>query len=187
VTREEKHKSTFGGMNVAKGPAATLSGMNVPNRLATLTSESKSKPKPAVEKKLAEVKKTPAKEERRRFRRSEDFLGVQGANPKTGTWDSDPTITTEQMSEETQKRVDNQAKKLTEAKIRYEEEQRMHRDVLQIVQTLKAAKKREKEQEKLAEKMRRRRGSKWRLTETGWSNAELSPIAPSPGEYQNKC
>jgi hypothetical protein len=34
-------KSIFGGENVANGPAATLSGMNVPNGTATLTSDTK--------------------------------------------------------------------------------------------------------------------------------------------------
>jgi hypothetical protein len=184
------------GMNVANGPAATLSGMNVPNRPVTLTSETKSKSKPAVEKKPAAVEEATVKEERRRFRRSEDYLGVQGANPTTGTWDSDPTSTTEQMSEETQKRVDDHVKVLVEAKKRVEaaqkleqEAQKWFQDTLQKVQALRDVKKEEKEEkeEKLVKKMSRRRGGKWRLTESGWRSTELSPIAQSPGEYWNKC
>jgi hypothetical protein len=196
VTRDEKYKSMVGGMNVAGGPA-------------TLTSESKRESKPVVEKKGAKVQlrkptiekkasrvqlrqpsieeKKAAKEERRRFRRSEDFLGVQGANPITGTWDSDPTSTTEQMSEETQKRVDDPMKELVEAKKRVEEAQKLFQETLQRIQALRDVKKEEKGQEKLAEKMRRRRGERWRLTETGWTSTELSPIAQSPGEYRNKC
>jgi hypothetical protein len=139
---------------------------------------------PAVEKKKAarDQRQQPgveeekaAREQRRRFRRSEDFLGVQGANPVTGMWDiSDYTSTTEQMSAETQKRVDDQAKGLAEAQRRYEE-------------ALRDEKEEEKEQKRLAEKIKRRRGERWRLTENGWST-DLSPIVQSPctptaGEY----
>jgi hypothetical protein len=137
---------------------------------------------PALEEKKA------AREQRRRFRRSEDFLGVQGANPITGMWDiSDYTSTTEQMSAETQKRVDNQVKELAEAQRRYEEAQKSHQEMLQRVQALRDEKQEEKEQKKLAEKIKRRRGERWRLTENGWST-DLSPIVQSPctptaGEY----
>jgi len=152
---------------------------------------------PAVEeKKVArEQRQQPAveekkitREERRRFRGSDDFLGVQGFNPRTGRWDiSDYTSTTEQLSEETQKRIDDQAKELAEAKRRYEEVQKSHQEMLQRVQALRDEMEEEKEQKKLAEKMKRRRGERWRLTENGWST-DLSPIAQSPctptsGEY----
>jgi predicted ribosome quality control (RQC) complex YloA/Tae2 family protein len=137
---------------------------------------------PALEEKKA------AREQRRRFRRSEDFLGVQGANPVTGMWDiSDYTSTTEQMSAETQKRVDDQVKELAEAQRRYEEAQKSHQEMLQRIQALRDEKQEEKEQKKLAEKIKRRRGERWRLTENGWST-DLSPIVQSPctptaGEY----
>jgi hypothetical protein len=152
---------------------------------------------PAVEEKMAarEQRQQPGveeeratREQRRRFRRSEDFLGVQGANPITGTWDiSDYTSTTEQMSAETQKRVDDQAKGLAEAQRRDEEAQKSHQEMLQRVQALRDEKEEEKEQKRLAEKIKRRRGERWRLTENGWST-DLSPIVQSPctptaGEY----
>lgn len=126
------------------------------------------------------------REQRRSLRESGDFLGVQGANPRTGYWDiSDATSSSEpsQMSEETKLKLHQQAKELAEQKRKYEEAQESHQKQLMRVQTSKIMKKKEKgEQKKVELKMKQRRHGKWRLTENGWSSVvepELSPIQQS--------
>ncbi len=126
------------------------------------------------------------KEQRRSLRESGDFLGVQGANPRTGYWDiSDATSSSEpsQMSGETKFKLDQQARELAEQKRKYEEAQELHQRELERVQTLKNLKKKEKgEQKKIELKMRQRRRGKWKLSEHGWSSVaepDLSPIQQS--------
>jgi hypothetical protein len=129
------------------------------------------------------------RDQRRYLRDSGDFLGVQGANPRTGYWDiSDTTSSTEQsrMSEQTKLKLDQQVRELAEQKKKYEEAQKSHRAELMRLEALKEFKKKEKEeQKKIDSKMRQRRTGKWRATETGWSSVfepELSPILQSePG------
>jgi hypothetical protein len=129
------------------------------------------------------------RDQRRYLRDSGDFLGVQGANPRTGYWDiSDTTSSTEQsqMSEQTKLKLDQQVRELAKQKKKYEEAQKSHRAELMRLEALKELKKKEKEeQKKIESKMRQRRTGKWRATETGWSSVfepELSPIPQSePG------
>lgn len=138
------------------------------------------------------------RQQRRSLRDSGDFLGVQGANPRTGYWDvSSGTSSSEpsQMSEETKKKFDEEAKDIEEKKRRYEEAQAKHQAELSRVQSLRDNKKKEKEmRKKLEQKMKQRRHGKWKLNENGWSSVaepELSPVvqsavgSPKRGHFQN--
>lgn len=133
------------------------------------------------------------REQRRSLRESGDFLGVQGANPRTGYWDvSSGTSSSEpsQMSEETKKKLYEQAKNIEEQKQKYEEAKAKHEAELVRVQTLRENKKKDKEKRKKTElKMKQRRHGKWKLSEDGWhslAEPDLSPItqsvAGSPGK-----
>lgn len=135
--------------------------------------------------KMFEDKKA-RREQRRSLRESGDFLGVQGANPRTGYWDvSSGTSSSEpsQKSEETKKKLDEEAKNIEEQKQRYEEAKAKHQAELARVQSLRDNKKREKEKRKRMElKMKQRRHGKWKLSEDGWRSVaepELSPIVQS--------
>ena len=125
------------------------------------------------------------RQQRRSLRESGDFLGVQGANPRTGYWDvSSGTSSSEpsQMSEET-KKLNEEARDIEEKKRKYEEAQAKHQAELSRVQSLRDNKKKEKEKRKKMElKMKERRHGKWKLSEHGWSSVaepELSPIVQS--------
>jgi hypothetical protein len=135
--------------------------------------------------KLFEDKKA-RREQRRSLRESGDFLGVQGANPRTGYWDvSSGTSGSEpsQTSEETKKKLDAEAKNIEEQKHKYEEAKAKHEAELVRVQTLRDNKKKEKEKRKTLElKIKQRRRGKWKLSEDGWRSVaepELSPIVQS--------
>ncbi|KUJ10231.1 uncharacterized protein LY89DRAFT_544485, partial [Mollisia scopiformis] len=126
------------------------------------------------------------REQRRSLQESGDFLGVQGANPRTGYWDiSDVTSSSEpsQASEEARQLLAKQAREVAEKKRRYEEAQVMQQTELKRVQALRDAKKRDKLEQKRRElKMRQRGRGKWRLSENGWSSLaepDLSPIEQS--------
>jgi hypothetical protein len=126
------------------------------------------------------------RQQRRSLRESGDFLGVQGANPRTGYWDvSSGTSSSEpsQMSEETKKKLDEEARDIEEKKRKYEEAQAKHQAELSRVQSLRDNKKKEKERRKTMElKMKQRRHGKWKLSEHGWSSVaepELSPVVQS--------
>ena len=127
------------------------------------------------------------REQRRSLKESGDFLGVQGANPRTGYWDfSDATSSSEpsQMSENTKRKLDQQARELAEQKEKYEEIRKSHQEELKNIQTMKEIKKREKEESKKSELKLRQRYiyGRWKLSENGWSSVaepELSPIPQS--------
>jgi hypothetical protein len=126
------------------------------------------------------------RQQRRSLRESGDFLGVQGANPRTGYWDvSSGTSSSEpsQMSEETKKKLDEEVRDMEEKKRKYEEAQAKHQAELSRVQSLLDDKKKEMEKRKKVElKMKQRRHGKWKLSEHGWSSVaepELSPIVQS--------
>lgn len=127
------------------------------------------------------------REQRRSLKESGDFLGVQGANPRTGYWDfSDATSSSEpsQMSENTKRKLNQQARELAEQKEKYEEIQKSHQEELEMIQTMKERKKREKEELKRSELKLRQRYiyGRWKLSENGWSSVaepELSPIPQS--------
>lgn len=134
---------------------------------------------------IFEDKKT-RRENRRSLRDSGDFLGVQGANPRTGYWDvSTATSSSEpsQISAETRKRLDKEARDIEEKKRMLDEAQMKHQQELQRVQILRDQKKRENAEKKRLElKARQRRYGKWRASENGWSSVaepDLSPIVQS--------
>ncbi|KAG0649356.1 hypothetical protein D0Z07_4196 [Hyphodiscus hymeniophilus] len=133
------------------------------------------------------------REQRRSLRESGDFLGVQGANPRTGFWDVSSGTSSSgpsQMSSETKKKLDDDAKKIEDQKKRYEEAKAKHEAELTRVQILRDNKKLEKEKQKNMElKMKQRRHGRWKLSEEGWhslAEPDLSPItqsvAGSPGK-----
>lgn len=124
--------------------------------------------------------------QRRSLLESGDFLGVQGANPRTGTWDiSDATSSSHPSatSEETKRKLEQHARNLEEKKKKYEEAQATQHMNLRRVQPLRENRRKERaEQRKQDMKQRARRYGKWRLNDTGWSSVaepELSPIEQS--------
>lgn len=126
------------------------------------------------------------REERRSLKESGDFLGVQGANPRTGYWDvSDATTSSDpsQVSDETKKKLGQQVRELNKLEKAYEEAQERHQTELTRVKTLREKRKKEKsEQKKIELKLRARRHGKWKLAENGWSSVaepDLSPIEQS--------
>lgn len=124
---------------------------------------------------LFEDKKT-RREQRRSLRESGDYLGVQGANPRTGYWDVSSGSDPSQISEETKQKLDEKAQEVAERKRRYEEAENKHQIELQRVQTVREDKK------KMEKKMKQRRRGKWQLSENGWSSVaepDLSPIIQS--------
>lgn len=123
---------------------------------------------------------------RRSVRESGDFLGIQGANPRTGYWDpstgtssSDPS----QMSEATRKRIDREARDLKEKRRKWEEAQVKLEAELKRVQSLREKKRKEKvDQKKYEVSARQRRHGKWKVGDNEWSSVaepDLSPIVQS--------
>lgn len=124
--------------------------------------------------------------QRRSLRESGDFLGVQGANPRTGYWDvSSGTSSSEpsQMSDETKRILEEESKEVERQRQRYEDAKAKHQTELARVQSMRDKKKKEKEKRKRMElKMKQRRHGKWKLSEDGWRSVaepELSPIVQS--------
>lgn len=126
------------------------------------------------------------REKRRSLQASGDFLGVQGANPRTGYWDaSTGTSSSEpsQISEETKRKLDREAHEIEESKRKWVEAQLKHEVELERVQRAREQKRKEREeQKKLEVRLKQRRRGKWRLSENGWSSVaepDLSPIVQS--------
>lgn len=126
------------------------------------------------------------REQRRSLVESGDFLGVQGANPRTGYWDistgttsSDPS----QLSSETRKKLQHQAKEVEEHWQNYAQAQEKYIVGLEMVQTLKRKKEAEKMEQKQRQlRLRQRRRGRWNAGENGWSSVaepDLSPVVQS--------
>lgn len=126
------------------------------------------------------------REQRKSLLESGDFLGVQGANPRTGYWDtstatssSDPS----QLSYETRKRLEQQAKDVEKQRAIYEEAQSKYNTGLERANTLRAKRESEKmEQKRLQSRLKQRRRGRWNAGDNGWSSVaepELSPIRQS--------
>jgi hypothetical protein len=126
------------------------------------------------------------RDQRKILLESGDFLGVQGANPRTGYWDvstatssSDPS----QTSHETRKRLEQQAKEVEEQRARFEETQTKYNAEVEKAQRVKANKEAEKmEQKKWHLKLKQRKRGRWDAGENGWSSVaepDLSPIGQS--------
>ncbi|TAQ84405.1 hypothetical protein B7494_g7275 [Chlorociboria aeruginascens] len=126
------------------------------------------------------------REQRRSLKESGDFLGVQGANPRTGYWDiSTGTSSSEpsQESEATRRRLREQARQLEDQRARYLEALKAEKSELERVQTARDHKKTEKaEKKRLEVKLKQRQQGRWKPTENGWSSVaepDLTPIEQS--------
>jgi hypothetical protein len=123
---------------------------------------------------------------RKSLQQSGDFLGVQGANPRTGYWDiSTGTSSSEpsQMSDETKKLLEKQRIDVEERKQKFEEAQSKHQYELARAQTRSESRRKEHAEQKVKEQqMKQRKYGRWKLSENGWSSVaepELSPIEQS--------
>jgi hypothetical protein len=144
--------------------------------------------------KIFEDKKA-RREQRRSLLESGDFLGIQGANPRTGLWDistssSDPS----QMSDADKKKLEDEAKRVEAQKQKYEEAKAKQKAEIARVQALREKQRKEKERRK-ASKMKQRRHGQWKASEDGWhslAEPQLSPIvqsaaeSPRKGEYRSR-
>jgi len=119
-------------------------------------------------------------EARRSFRHSEDFLGVQGINPRTGRRDiSEETSITEpsSASEEMKLKMDQHVREINRLQRAYETAQAKFNADWARYRDSKAKKKK-----------RRRvpvKEARWQLSETGWNSVftpNLTPIRASPAE-----
>jgi hypothetical protein len=127
------------------------------------------------------------REQRRTLQESGDFLGVQGANPRTGVWDlSDNTASSSapsQVSQETKRKMDEHARQVKESEIRYEEAKLKQQAEMKRSEMLKDIKRKEKAERKKAEgKSKQKRRGKWMASDNGWSSVAeptLSPILQS--------
>jgi len=139
---------------------------------------------PAKAEQSLQDEKAARREQRRSTQESGDYLGVQGANPRTGYWDISDRTTTDpsQISEETKRKLDEKGRKVDEQK-KYEEAQAKHQSERRNVLIIKEMKKKEKAQQKRIEmKVKQSRYGKWKLGEGGWSSVvepDLSPIEQS--------
>lgn len=126
------------------------------------------------------------RDQRKSLLESGDFLGVQGANPRTGYWDvstatssSDPS----QTSYETRRRLEQQAKEVEEQRAMFEETQTKYNAEVERAQNVKAKKEAEKmELKKWHLKLKQRKRGRWNAGENGWSSVaepDLSPIGQS--------
>ncbi|EKD15388.1 uncharacterized protein L3040_001755 [Drepanopeziza brunnea f. sp. 'multigermtubi'] len=116
------------------------------------------------------------RQQRRSLKESGDYLGVQGANPRTGYWDVSSGSEPSEMSDETKRKLDEEARKVEEQKRRYDEAEAKHKWELERVLSLRAKKR------KYEQRMKQRRHGKWQLSDNGWSSVaepELSPIVQS--------
>jgi hypothetical protein len=127
------------------------------------------------------------REQRRSLRDNGDFLGVQGANPRTGMWDlSDNTTssgTFSQVSEDTRRNMEENARRVKESEAKYEEAKLKQQAEIKRIQLLKDIKRKEKAERKSAEgKAKQKRRGKWKASDNGWSSVAeptLSPILQS--------
>lgn len=175
-------------------PNQFLQPLGVERVAPTKTAESSDGKEITKTQQMFENKKV-RREQRKSLQKSGDFLGVQGANPRTGYWDiSDATSSSEpsQMSGETQKLLAKHAQEVAERRRRYEEAHLKQQIELRRVQALRDEKKKKLEQKRREMRMKQRGRGKWRLSETGWSSVaepELSPIeqslagSPVAGKY----
>jgi hypothetical protein len=134
---------------------------------------------------IFEAKKA-RRDQRRSLVASGDFLGVQGANPRTGYWDvSTATTSSEpsQMSSGTRKNLEQQAKAVEEQKMKYEEAQARYSEGLARIHSLNDSREAEKiRQKKLRVRSKQRMQGRWDAGENGWSSVaepDLSPIRQS--------
>ncbi|KAK2626402.1 hypothetical protein QTJ16_004664 [Diplocarpon rosae] len=155
-------------------PVLVISRQDVDLQMPSFSGVSDKKEATAAQQ-IFEDKKS-RRQQRRSLKDSGDYLGVQGANPRTGYWDVSSGSEPSQMSDETKRKLDEEARKVAEQKSRYEEAESKHRLELERVMSMREKKK------KLEQKMKQRRRGKWKLSENGWSSVaepDLSPIVQS--------
>jgi hypothetical protein len=132
--------------------------------------------------------KTAHKQHRRSLRASGDFLGVRGANPRTGRYDvSEGTTSTElsRLSDDYRRKIE--CDKLTEKtpKPLSPAMQESLTEVLRKTELEEAQKKQEERAEhnrRIAKREARKqqRGIKWTPDKDSWNKSPLSPIPQSP-------
>lgn len=135
------------------------------------------------------------RELRRSFRESDDFLGIQGINPRTGRRDisvsismSGETTTTNHssISENMRLYLEKGIRELNEMKRAYKVAEAKFNAQWERYKALRLEKK-EKEKKKRDRdkaKQRGKREAKWQLSETGWNTVfspDLTPALGSPG------
>ncbi|TVY43831.1 hypothetical protein LSUB1_G001164 [Lachnellula subtilissima] len=148
--------------------------------------------KPTVEKEVSksqrmfEEKKKARREQRRALQESGDFLGVQGANPRTGYWDSSDATSSTELSQTTDdmknklevRATENVDKKEQFAKSKAAEAQ--HYTEIERAESDRDLRKKQKaERKELEYNLNQRRVPRWKATENEWSSIaepELSPI-----------
>lgn len=122
------------------------------------------------------------KETRKSLRASGDFLGVQGANPRTGCWDlSEATTSTSNpsfMSGEAKRRADERVKEMR----RLGNGDEGVREKVEEGEMERREKKERKERKRREVKLRQR--GKWRVGQNGWNSVvepNLSPVLSGEG------
>jgi len=132
--------------------------------------------------------KTARKHHRRSLRESGDFLGVRGANPRTGRYDvSEGTTSTElsRLSDDYRKRIECERLRQNASKLLSPEAQESLTEVLRKTELEEAEKKQKKKAERsqrIAEREARnqQRAIKWTPDKDTWNKSPLSPIPQSP-------
>jgi hypothetical protein len=136
---------------------------------------------------LYEEKKA-RKDERRTFRESDDYLGVQGMNPRTGY--PDPSTATSStgdiLDENMQQKVDEDERRMENARIEYKAALERRAEAVRKLESERERRRKEKKdrgQKKKSElKARMRRDGRWKSEENRWSlviEPDLSPIVQS--------
>jgi len=137
----------------------------------------------STSKQMFDAKKT-RREQRRSLKESGDYIGVQGANPRTGYPDPSASSTeTSNISDETKRRLDQQFRDVEEQKKRLHEAELKHQADLSTIKRLREARKKDRAEKKKAEDvMMKRRLGRWKPDRNGWSSVvepHLSPIVQS--------
>jgi hypothetical protein len=145
--------------------------------------ESNNSPNPTKSTQVSDTKSA-RREQRRNLRASGDFLGVQGANPRTGYPDPSASSTeTSHISEETKRKLVQLSEKVEEQRSRLHEAELQHQADLIIIQRSREAKRGEREERKKNDDiMRQQRIGRWKPDSNGWSSfiePQLSPIVQS--------
>lgn len=129
------------------------------------------------------------REERRSFRESDDFLGIQGANPRTGYPDASTATSSsaeDVMSETTRQKLEEDEKRMQSASREYKEALERRETELRRLEVKRERRSREKkervEKKRMELRARMRKEGRWRNESHRWSmvtEPELSPILQS--------
>lgn len=127
------------------------------------------------------------RKERRSFQESDDFLGVQGVNPKTGYPDPSPITSSDEpsyVSEEMRKKLEDNERRTEATKREYAAALLRREAEIKRLMDVKEKKKKEKRErtERKREELRARMKGRWRSDGDGWNMVAepvLSPIQQS--------